>query len=115
MSATDCKVGSQCGLFDGQSFLTVDSLANSFHTWRAFTISFWYKPADDTTTMGMITNGMANGCSSLPSVSMTLNSNVISALVYRDDGQFALVTGSVMVGLWFSSLRIIKLFSPKNV
>ncbi|KAK2150672.1 hypothetical protein LSH36_396g06016 [Paralvinella palmiformis] len=72
MSFNDCIEGRKCAYFNGQSYLSVDTLANSFHTWKKFNISLWYKPGH-LGTMGLLTNGLSsNGCSSLPTVCMSV-------------------------------------------
>jgi len=85
MSFNDCIEGKKCAYFNGQSYLSVDTLANSFHTWKKFTISLWYK-ADHLATMGLLTNGFtSNGCSSLPTITMTTTNGQLNSHVALKD------------------------------
>ncbi|KAK2138490.1 hypothetical protein LSH36_2940g00000 [Paralvinella palmiformis] len=99
LSTNDCIEGKKCAYFNGQSYLSVDTLANSFHTWKKFTISLWYK-ADHLGTMGLLTNGFtSNGCSSLPTITMTTTNGQLNSHVALKD-KAAQFKGQVIPNEW---------------
>ena len=89
-----CIEGVKCAKFAGESYLSVDSLANAFHSWQTFSISFWIWP-DHRGTMGLFTNGLETGaCSSLPTVAMTTTNEQLNGRVAFKD-KVAIVKGRV--------------------
>jgi len=101
VSFSDCIEGRKCAYFSGESYLSVNNLTNSFHTWKTFTIDLWHKPSH-LVTVGLLTNGLAStGCCSSPTVSITTTNRQLNSCVALKD-RAAQLKGRVCKRLHFN-------------